>query len=732
MQEHVKAHKSLQVQLRNNPNLGSINVLVLMIRFKDHVNRDLVSQRDVADFWETKVPEWMEVNSHGRYTITATVIDWITTDNTEEYYSFGKRGITPEAQKMAWPALDNLDNRPDFDFKKFDLDGNNQIDSLVIMHSGYGSETTSEDCYGRDFDNRIWAHAFSSSNDNAWTSQGGIRVNGYTMASAFDGDCGVVPAKIGLTVHEYMHTFGLEDLYDGVDPLAHHGIGSFDIMANPYGPEDDADYPGHLSTFSKMAAEWIEPVEITASGDYTANAAEISDQAYRITLADFGVTTEYLLIENRYPLEFDINLWNEGLIIYHVDTGADFMYNVGYPGQQGWPENGNHYFVALLPKDGKYDLEQGVNHGDAGDFWVPGDCLGPGKGNTVHPNTDTYGFGFIQETGIWICAKSKSGTEVTFEVGGFNGEPVPESLQQETEAPTAATLAPTVATNSPTAATISPTKLPTIAPTAATLAPTVATNSPTAATISPTKTPTIAPTGALLTTATSNPTATTMSPTAATISPTKLPTPNPTLAAVTRPPTQAPIVPVTRRPTEAPSQTQLTPSIMPFGSHQEVTRRPVSRPSYLQPFGPYSGFPTPTPQDPSSSYLSNFGGLDESSAIRGDSLDADVAFDPYLSSFDENSSPQAPNTLSPYLSNFDGSSAPPAQAPNSYLSGFQSGAQAQLSPPRGKRTGPDDIERENEQVFVSSIYTLHSSSNNLRSSRLVLVGWMCALWQLMI
>ena len=54
------------------------------------------------------------------------------------------------------------------------------------------------------------------------------------MSSVFDGDCGTEPAKIGLTAHEYMHTLGLEDLYDGVDPLAASGIGAFDIMAYPY------------------------------------------------------------------------------------------------------------------------------------------------------------------------------------------------------------------------------------------------------------------------------------------------------------------------------------------------------------------------------------------------------------------------------------------------------------------------------------------------------------------
>jgi len=31
-----------------------------------------------------------------------------------------------------------------------------------------------------------------------------MKLNGYTVNSAFDWDCGTVPGKMGLTVHEYM------------------------------------------------------------------------------------------------------------------------------------------------------------------------------------------------------------------------------------------------------------------------------------------------------------------------------------------------------------------------------------------------------------------------------------------------------------------------------------------------------------------------------------------------
>jgi hypothetical protein len=51
--------------------------------------------------------------------------------------------------------------------------------------------------------------ANTGSRKNAWKSKDGKHIsNGYTIASAFDGECGTVLAKIGLTSHEYMHTMG--------------------------------------------------------------------------------------------------------------------------------------------------------------------------------------------------------------------------------------------------------------------------------------------------------------------------------------------------------------------------------------------------------------------------------------------------------------------------------------------------------------------------------------------
>ena len=52
--------------------------------------------------WNTLITDWFALNSHGVYEIEPVVIDWVITDNTEKYYSFGYYGIVPNFQRAAW------------------------------------------------------------------------------------------------------------------------------------------------------------------------------------------------------------------------------------------------------------------------------------------------------------------------------------------------------------------------------------------------------------------------------------------------------------------------------------------------------------------------------------------------------------------------------------------------------------------------------------------------------
>ena len=192
-------------------------------------------------------------------------------------------------------------------------------------------------------------------------------------------------------------------------------------MSYPFGPVDNlpGEYPGSMGPWSKILANWIQPIVITSDGTYTARPSTTAADYYQINLGPEG---EYLILEYRIPVDYDINFYdNGGLIIWHIDQLADMAQSgagqgkAGFPGQDGWPENGNHYRVAIVQRDGLYEIEQGINIGDGGDLFLPGDLLGP---SSTFPNTASYQGGNIAQSGITITVDSMDDLGLTFTVTG--------------------------------------------------------------------------------------------------------------------------------------------------------------------------------------------------------------------------------------------------------------------------------------------------------------------------
>jgi hypothetical protein len=129
---------------------------------------------------------------------------------------------------------------------------------------------------------------------------------------------------------------------------------------------------------------------------------------------------EYLLIENRQPsCLYDSRMGESGgLAIYHIDENVPYerMDVQGYPGQSGWPGNGNHYYLALLQADRQYDLEKGINLGDNGDLFRDGDVLVPSVSSQgPYPNTDSYAYRKgVRRTGITVSNITTSGSTISF------------------------------------------------------------------------------------------------------------------------------------------------------------------------------------------------------------------------------------------------------------------------------------------------------------------------------
>jgi hypothetical protein len=150
---------------------------------------------------------------------------------------------------------------------------------------------------------------------------------------------------------------------------------------------------------------------------------------------------EYLLIENRQPIGYDSQMWEGGLLIWHIDDNVENNNEAGFPQQSGWPENGLHYRVAVLGADRKYHLERGINAGDHGDFWVKGHELLPGpleskaKDFSMYPNSNSYTNG---PTGIRITDISPSRHSMLFKVKGLKplGPPTSRPTPFPTPRPT--------------------------------------------------------------------------------------------------------------------------------------------------------------------------------------------------------------------------------------------------------------------------------------------------------
>eukprot|EP00529_Nitzschia_sp_RCC80_P017969 CAMPEP_0113493578 /NCGR_PEP_ID=MMETSP0014_2-20120614/28663_1 /TAXON_ID=2857 /ORGANISM="Nitzschia sp." /LENGTH=820 /DNA_ID=CAMNT_0000387443 /DNA_START=589 /DNA_END=3048 /DNA_ORIENTATION=+ /assembly_acc=CAM_ASM_000159 len=400
--------------------------LVIPLLWSDHTDRALptVEQLNVLmnhDGPHTLCPngsirDFFLQNSYGRLSIDSYVVDWIPMKFSESYYADGNRGLSRHFHKAIVDALNYLDDNQLVNFDEFDLDNDSKIDAITFLHSGYAAEFGGTDMYGTHYTDRIWSHKWMIS-PRFSSSRSGVVVGDYHVASAFWGTSGSAIARIGVIAHETGHFLGLPDLYDING--GGNGIGSYGAMGNAWGFDGSQNFPPHLSAWSKLQLGWLDSVEPT-EGRNLVEASEIQSptlpQVYKIT-RDFP-DGEYLLIENRQPLGFDGRMPQGGLVIWHIDEKAG-LHQEGSPSQPSWPQNGNHYRVAVLPADGEYHLEQMQNRGDRHDVFHAQGVSNELRGcrthpSCQHPNTNSYQNGQIVPTGISISMISNSDIIMSF------------------------------------------------------------------------------------------------------------------------------------------------------------------------------------------------------------------------------------------------------------------------------------------------------------------------------
>jgi M6 family metalloprotease-like protein len=437
-QDEAIEHAKLGIHGRRlSPSVGdNFRVLVILVRFSDHFDRALPSREYIDELFNLdgtstinqvgSAKEYLRYASLGKYRVKFDVRDWHTAPNTEAFYSMGQYGLVGnvQIQQMFYSAMDAA-QASGVDWLDGYINDWGLINHLVVIHSGYPAEDGAIACLSNQPpQNRIWSQGTASSPEG-WLSPDYYQVNGFAVGSAFQTpSCNGNEVKanflgLGTIQHEYLHGFGLYDLYDldkdESQKLPIGGTSRFDIMSNALGWNRNVAIPGHMSPFSRLKVEgWLEPILITVDGFYAIQPSEISAHVYKIS-HNFP-TGEYLLIENRQPIKWDKDWEGSGIVIYHVDETKVKQTTRGYPGKAGWPAD--HYMVSVIQADGLYDIEKGNNMGDAGDFWVKDMVLGPGPN---FPNTDSIQGGVQKATGIKITIRSNSGFIMTFQVEGITG-----------------------------------------------------------------------------------------------------------------------------------------------------------------------------------------------------------------------------------------------------------------------------------------------------------------------
>jgi M6 family metalloprotease-like protein len=349
---------------------GVVRALVLLVRFTDHVDKILPPMSEIntlftADEIDTllaptgSIKSYLKANSDGRLNFEAEVVDWKMTNNTELYFASDTNGkpvygVTHQMKYAMYPILDQLD-ADGFDFSRFDGNNDGYIDVIVLLHSGFAAELGNADCFTKKTsESRIWSHAMTYS-PNPWVSKTknnmAYKSHAYAVSAGIRGYCKSRVPRLGVITHEVLHTFGLPDLFGNLG----FGIGHYDIMSYPYGRSGSQIHPSFLSPWSKIQIKWLDPIPIEYDGLYTIKASEMINQTYIIQKG--YPDGEYLLIENRQNLTWDALLYNGGLLIWHIDDTQVYQKYRGYPQQEGWPGNGNHYQIALEQADRQYHLE---------------------------------------------------------------------------------------------------------------------------------------------------------------------------------------------------------------------------------------------------------------------------------------------------------------------------------------------------------------------------------------
>jgi M6 family metalloprotease-like protein len=366
------------------PTTGEVQGITLIVDFSDDPATLPASEIDnfcnlvgYSDYGNNgSVHDYYYDVSNGLLDYTNYVpVSYYRASKTKAYYTDPSAPFGQRARELIVEALTAMDD-DGFDFSQYDANGDGVIDALNCFYAGG---------IWNDWAEGLWPHS--------WTVDfcaDGVCTYKYQISNIGS------QLKIGTFCHENGHMLmGWPDLYDyDYDST---GDGDYCIMA--YG--GSGGNPVQPCAYLKATAGWANLTVLTeAQGGVS--VPDTGNVVYKFRRT--GHNDEYYLIENRQKTGRDAGLPDQGLAIWHIDTNGDNS------NQQMTPSL--HYLVTLVQADGRWDLENNRNYGDATDLYAAPtytDCT-----PETNPNTDWWDG---SQSSLAFTNVGLSGSTMTFDFG---------------------------------------------------------------------------------------------------------------------------------------------------------------------------------------------------------------------------------------------------------------------------------------------------------------------------
>ncbi len=323
--------------------------------------------------------DYFIAQSGGKFCPHFVVTDIVTLSNTMAYY--GANDSSGNDKRPGHMIADGLAAADaNFDFSKFDNDGDGEVEFVYCIYAGYGENVTGND------ENTIWPHQWSLSSTTGKKTHDGVKLDVYacsnelSISESFAATYGAdYLSGIGTMCHEFSHCLGLPDLYD-TEGTGESTMNYWDIMdSGCYTAEGYV--PVGYSAYERDFMGWKSLEVLSEKGHYSMSAITAADgKGYKII--NDANSNEYFVLENRQNDGWDTYLFNAGMLISHVD------YNKTAWDNNTINTNKKRLRFQLVPADNEI-LQQGEHESSAVASSFRGDVWPGTTGNTAFTDTST-------------------------------------------------------------------------------------------------------------------------------------------------------------------------------------------------------------------------------------------------------------------------------------------------------------------------------------------------------